>query len=89
IGVLIGMVLAYVFPALTAGLFSYGVTPFWTRGPIVGGRTLTNIVLATPLITPLNIATCLLLGALVGILAGLYPAWRASRLRPAEAMRRA
>lgn len=89
VGVLVGIALAYAFPVLTAGLFSYGAVPFWTRAPAIGGRAAAGIVLATPLLTPLNIAVCLSLGAIVGVLAGLYPAWRASRLRPVEAIRHA
>ena len=33
------------------------------------------------------VARCLLLGVGAGIVAGCYPAWRASRLAPAEALR--
>lgn len=87
VGVLVGIALAYMFPMLTAGLFSYGATPFWTGSPMIGGRTPTNMMLAIPLLTPLNVTICFSLGALVGILAGLYPAWRACRLRPVEALR--
>ncbi|MBB6415652.1 ABC-type lipoprotein release transport system permease subunit [Streptomyces sp. AK010] len=32
--------------------------------------------------------TAPLVGLATGVLAGLYPAWRASRIQPAEALRR-
>lgn len=39
-------------------------------------------------LTPAVSAECLLLGMVVGLIAGLYPAWQASRLMPAIALRR-
>jgi ABC-type lipoprotein release transport system permease subunit len=32
-------------------------------------------------------AQCVLLGAIIGLLAGIYPAWRASHLPPAHAFK--
>ncbi|MEM2342006.1 MAG: FtsX-like permease family protein [Candidatus Bathyarchaeia archaeon] len=87
VGVAAGSILAYLFPMLTSGLFAVGASPFGMRNPGLGGRSISNIRLATPAITPTNIAICFSLGALVGILAGLYPAWRASRMKPVEALR--
>jgi len=91
VGVAAGGILAYVFPMLTPGLFTISSSPFGMRNPGVniGGRAMSNIMLATPAITPTNIMICFSLGALVGILAGLYPAWRASRMKPVEALRHA
>ncbi|OKI06189.1 ABC transporter [Streptomyces sp. CB02923] len=42
----------------------------------------------TPVIDPLAVATAPALGLATGLLAGLYPAWRAARIPPAEALRR-
>lgn len=42
----------------------------------------------TPVMSPLTVAVAPLIGLVTGVLAGLYPAWRASRTQPAEALRR-
>ncbi len=95
-GVVVGTVLSYAFPLFTRGLLgvTQGVTqgtPFEGGGPFGGGRVDFNrmsSVTITPSIEPLNIVLCFSLGALVGVLAGLYPAWRAARMKPVEAFRR-
>ncbi|MGC0331563.1 putative ABC transport system permease protein [Streptomyces sp. SAI-170] len=42
----------------------------------------------TPVIHPATVVTAPAVGLVTGLLAGLYPAWRASRIQPAEALRR-
>ncbi|MGW6689538.1 ABC transporter permease [Streptomyces sp. NPDC054961] len=42
----------------------------------------------TPVIHPVTVAAAPLVGLLTGLLAGVHPAWRASRIEPAEALRR-
>lgn len=42
----------------------------------------------TPVIHPATALTAPAIGLLTRLLAGLYPAWRASRIEPAEALRR-
>jgi putative ABC transport system permease protein len=42
----------------------------------------------TPILQPATVLPAPLVGAATGLLAGLYPAWRASRIEPADALRR-
>jgi len=48
-----------------------------------------NPMSITPIITPEILLTTFGIGVLVGVLAGIYPAWRASRLDPVEALKHA
>ncbi|MBW6438585.1 ABC transporter permease [Actinoplanes hulinensis] len=42
----------------------------------------------TPILQPATVLPAPLAGALTGLVAGLYPAWRATRIEPADALRR-
>ncbi|MER7957461.1 ABC transporter permease [Streptomyces sp. NPDC096030] len=42
----------------------------------------------TPVIHPVTAAAAPAIGLVTGVVAGLYPAWRAARIQPAEALRR-
>ncbi|MDH6711078.1 putative ABC transport system permease protein [Kitasatospora sp. MAA19] len=60
-------------------------------GASLGTVTIVAVAAAkqwTPVLHPATIATAPLLGLATGLLAGAYPAWRASRIQPAEALRR-
>lgn len=64
-------------------------------GGLVGASLGTVTVVAvcaarqwTPVLEPVTLAAAPVLGLATGVLAGLYPAWRASRVQPAEALRR-
>ncbi|MFG2537389.1 ABC transporter permease [Streptomyces sp. NPDC048511] len=60
-------------------------------GTSLGTATVVAVALAkewTPVVHPGTVAAAPLAGLVTGVLAGLYPAWRASRIEPAEALRR-
>ena len=52
-----------------------------TEGTIMGGIPL------YPILTPTNLLSALGFGLAVSIFFGIYPAWRASRLQPVDALR--
>jgi len=58
------------------------------RGVAFGAATFTNNVVAIR-VSPRDLAVALGLSLAIGLLSGLGPAWRAARLRPVDALRRA
>ena len=78
VGVVSGILLSEFLPGLTGGL---------TANPLLGVRKQLGDISIAPAILPSNIVLCILLGIGVGFIAGIYPAWRAARMRPVEALR--
>ena len=77
IGAVIGIVSGWVLAIVTARVLGSG-------GFIGGGSAAFTI---TPLLTPDVIIGALGFGVGVSVIFALYPAWRASRLKPVEALR--
>lgn len=60
-------------------------------GTALGVSTVIAVALVrdwTPVVHSATVAAAPAIGLVTGVLAGLYPAWRASRIAPAEALRR-
>ena len=74
-GAIIGIVLGWILANITARVLGSGV---FGSG---GGFTI------TPLLTPEVLVGALAFGVGVSVIFALYPAWRASKLKPVEALR--
>ncbi len=75
IGAIVGIVLGWILANITASVLGSGV---FGGG---GGFTI------TPLLTPEVLVGALAFGVGVSVIFALYPAWRASKLKPVEALR--
>jgi putative ABC transport system permease protein len=84
----VGIVISVIAAPTLAGLLlptasQAGVAGTFARGITTANPGITSVVALTPELVLLALGAAVLLGAL----GSLYPAWRASRTRPAEAMR--
>ncbi|MBI2184354.1 MAG: ABC transporter permease [Thaumarchaeota archaeon] len=99
IGGVAGSLAGSVFSFFVTSFFSGGLRLGGSGGPIgggpggfpggggVGGALASPATQVIPLITPELILGAILMATAVGALAGLLPAWKASRLAPVEALR--
>lgn len=74
---LLGTLAGFALAALLGPAIEHLVRPFLPLSPTT----------PLPALTPTTVAQCLALMLGVGLLAGLFPAWRACRVPPAEALR--
>ncbi len=72
-----------VLGLLAGYLMAYGVLKV-AQGPL---STFVNVKLGVPVVQPGLVMACILLGVGVTMLAGLVPAWNASRVTPLDALR--
>lgn len=98
-GVLTGSALSSIIPSLLTSLFAQGgQAPPAAAGPRQGQQGFGSqmggspfggsaTMSYTPVIAPEIIALSLLIAVAVSVVAGLYPAWRASRMEPIKALR--
>jgi putative ABC transport system permease protein len=80
-------VVGFILGAVTALALSR-LLEWWLGSLAFGARTFTTSVITLHL-TPADLGTTGVLALIIGIAGGLGPAWRAARLRPIEALRKA
>ena len=98
-GILVGAGVSYALAgaasgshAATASPSTAGSASFRGGGGFGGGAgaasgTSSSSLSFTPVITPAAIAEALFAAVAVSVIAGIYPAWRASRMQPIDALR--
>jgi putative ABC transport system permease protein len=82
---LVGMLLGL---ALTRGLFRYGIDISWMASEeelAFGGAVVDPVII--PVVQTADVVAILAIVMSIGVLASLYPAWQATRIEPAEAMK--
>jgi len=80
IGVVAGYLMAIIFSAFASTLFGGDTIR-------VGGGPSTSMMTITPVLTTEIILGAMAFGVLVAVVFALYPAWRASKLNPVDALR--
>ena len=83
--VIIGLIGGFVGIALGWGLANI-VARVFGRGGLVGGGGGAGLTI-TPILTPEVFVLALVFGIGVSVIFALYPAWRASKLKPVDALR--
>jgi putative ABC transport system permease protein len=84
IGAVIGIALGWVLANVVATVLSSGAITIGTGGGAGAGGDLLSI---TPVLTPMVLIGAFGFGVGVSVIFALYPAWRASKLKPVEALR--
>ncbi|MEM1552634.1 MAG: FtsX-like permease family protein [Candidatus Bathyarchaeia archaeon] len=90
---IIGLLGAVIGVGAGWGIAQVAVRVFSAGGDVGGSirqgsqATFTNGITISPVLTPTVLFGAIAFGLLVSILFGLYPAWRASKLKPVEALR--
>ncbi len=79
-GVVTGYSMAIIFAAFSGSLFGGGM-------PGGGGGPPASMMTITPVLTTEIILGAMVFGVLVAVVFALYPAWRASKLNPVDALR--
>ncbi|MEM3616608.1 MAG: FtsX-like permease family protein [Candidatus Bathyarchaeia archaeon] len=90
---IIGLLGAVIGVGAGWGIAQVAVRVFSAGGGIGGGirqggqAAFANGITISPVLTPTVLFGAIAFGLIVSVLFGLYPAWRASRLKPVEALR--
>ena len=79
-GVVTGYSMAILFSTFAGSMFGGGM-------PGGGGGLSTNMMTITPVLTTEIILGAMVFGVFVAVVFALYPAWRASKLNPVDALR--